>query len=55
MKKLADFIQKSEQRPNVPMVKITLEDNPASKRLIQHTAKRVIQQHKQELQQLAYK
>lgn len=55
MKKLADFINKPQKRPMMPMVPIDLKDNEASKRLIKHTAERVIKEHKQELVQLAYK
>lgn len=43
------------QRPNVPIVRMDLSDNEATKRLITHATKRVIQQHKQELEKLAYR
>ncbi|MBF7696203.1 hypothetical protein [Acinetobacter rathckeae] len=37
------------------VVPIDFQDNEATKRMVMHSAKRVIQQHKEEIQALAYK
>lgn len=55
MKKLRDFEKQPIKRPIVPLVEMSLGDNEASKRLIAHATKRVIKQHKEELEKLAYR
>ena len=37
------------------LLSIPFDDNEATKRVVMHSAKRVIQQHKKEIQELAYK
>lgn len=56
MKKLSDFTQNLHyQRPIVKVVPMDLSDHEAAKRLVTHAARRVIKQHRRELEQLAYK
>ncbi|GAA5009901.1 hypothetical protein GCM10023206_17300 [Acinetobacter puyangensis] len=43
------------EKTKVQVLAILLEDNEASRRVILHNTKRIIQQHKAEIQELAYK
>lgn len=56
-KRLFDINPNSQnyQNERAKVVPIILENNEASKRLILHSAKRVIATHKTELKKLAYK
>lgn len=49
----ADSITSS--RVSVDVVPIDFQDNEATRRLVMHSARRVISQHKDEIQELAYK
>jgi hypothetical protein len=56
--KLKDFA--AERSTNVisidtQLVTIDFQDNEATRRLVMHSAKRVIKQHRDEIQELAYK
>ncbi|WP_180055387.1 hypothetical protein [Acinetobacter sp. YH12142] len=56
MKRLADF--KSNERIPRPVIKalpVQFSDDAATRRIALHHAKRVISQHKEEIQRLAYK
>ena len=55
---LSDFkIEKRKLRSAMAgqLLSIPFDDNEATKRVVVHSAKRVIQQHKKEIQELAYK
>lgn len=56
-KRLSDISSNSHKHQNeqAKVVPMMLQNNEASKRLVLHSAKRVIATHKTELQQLAYK
>ncbi|RKG35216.1 hypothetical protein D7V21_04955 [Acinetobacter guerrae] len=57
-KRLKDFkIENHKARPEISrqIVSIQFEDDEATKRMVMHSAKRVILQHKEEIQELAYK
>lgn len=53
-KRLNDYPIQSN-RPTTPLVVVSLDDSLAVKRLIQHTSKRVIKEHKEALERLAYR
>lgn len=58
MKRLHDYkIENRKARPiaEVQVLSIPFNDDAATKRVVIHSAKRVIKQHKQEIQTLAYK
>ncbi|MDC5278289.1 hypothetical protein OHW85_22405 [Acinetobacter baumannii] len=56
MKKLKDYqIQHRKIRSNFLLVSMQLGDDDASKRLVIHAARRIIQKHKDELNALATK
>lgn len=40
---------------NTQVVSIDFQDNEATRRMVMHSAKRVIRQHKEEIETLAYK
>ncbi len=57
-KRLGDFkIENRKPRSAMAgqLLSIPFDDNEATKRVVMHSAKRVIQQHKKEIQELAYK
>jgi hypothetical protein len=57
-KRLSDFkIENRKPRSAMAgqLLSIPVDDNEATKRVVMHSAKRVIQQHKKEIQELAYK
>ena len=57
-KRLSDFkIENRKPRSAMAgqLLSIPFDDNEATKRVVMHSAKRVIQQHKKEIQELAYK
>lgn len=47
--------QTNNERPKLTVIAMDLSDKQAAKRLILHAAKRVIAEHKSELEKLAYK
>ena len=56
--RLKDFgIEDSVPVTHIPMnvVDIKFQDNDATRRMVMHAAKRVIRQHKDEIQELSYK
>lgn len=57
MKRLKDIKPESRRYQNETnkVVEIALKDDEASKRMVLHSAKRVIAAHKTELEKLAYK
>lgn len=56
MKRLKDFkITEQIPRPTVKVVFIQFCDDEATRRIVLHYARRVILQHKEEIQKLAYK
>ena len=57
-KRLKDYtIENRKSRSNgvTQVLPIAFEDNDATRRIVKHVAKRVIWQHKKEIQALAYK
>ena len=57
-KRLSDFkIENRKPRSAMAgqLLSIPFDDNEATKRVVMRSAKRVIQQHKKEIQELAYK
>lgn len=57
-KRLSDFkIENRKLRSTMAsqLLSISYDNNEATKRVIMHSAKRVIQRHKKEIQELAYK
>lgn len=56
VKRLKDFtIENRKPRPIVPVLPMQFGDGEATKRIVMHSAKQVIRQHKDELTKLAYK
>ncbi|NNH78475.1 hypothetical protein HLH17_12500 [Acinetobacter sp. ANC 5380] len=56
MKRLNDFkIIERKPRLTVKVLPIQFSDDEATRRIVLHHAKRVIRQHREELQKLAYK
>lgn len=58
IKRLNDYKienRKTRSSSAVQIVPISFENNEATKRIVIHSAKRVIHQHKAEIQALAYK
>ena len=56
VKRLKDFkIEGRKPRPIVPVLPMQFGDDEATKRIVMHSAKQVIRQHKDELTKLAYK
>ncbi len=56
MKRLTDFkLTERISHPTVKVVCMQFGDNEATKRIVLHHARRVILQHKEEIQKLAYK
>lgn len=56
MKRLKDFkITERIPRPTVKVVSMQFGDDEATRRIVQHHARGVILQHKEEIQKLAYK
>ncbi|MCY6413813.1 hypothetical protein QTA56_17030 [Acinetobacter sp. VNH17] len=58
IKRLKDFkVENHKARSALAgqVVPIQFENNDATKRMVMHSAKRVIRQHKEEIQELAYK
>lgn len=58
IKRLSNF-KLENKRPRskikVQVLEMQFGDDDATKRVVMHNAKRVIQQHKEEIQELAYK
>lgn len=57
-KRLKDYtIENRKSRSNgvIQVFPIAFEDNDATRRIVKHVVKRVIRQHKEEIQALAYK
>lgn len=57
-KRLKDYtVENRKPRSNgiTHVLPIAFEDNDATRRIVKHVAKRVIWQHKKEIQALAYK
>ena len=57
-KRLKDYtVENRKSRSNgvTQVLPIAFEDNDATRRIIKHVVKRVIHQHKEEIQALAYK
>lgn len=55
-KRLKDFeMNKQIKRPVFEVLPMDFKDNEATKRIVTHTVKRIIKQHKEEFQNLAYK
>ncbi|ENV38698.1 hypothetical protein HWI77_03660 [Acinetobacter venetianus] len=58
IKRLKDFNVENHKTRSAragQVVSIQFENNEATKRMVMHSAKRVIRQHKEEIQELAYK
>ena len=56
MKRLTDFkLTERISHPTVKVVCMQFGDNEATKRIVLHHARRVILQHREEIQKLAYK
>ena len=56
MKRLKDFkVTERIPRPAVKVLPMQFGDDEATRRIILHHARRVILQHKEEIQKLAYK
>ena len=57
IKRLKDISEESCEHKNdgAKVVRMELQDNEATKRLVMQSAKRVIAAHKSELEKLAYK
>lgn len=56
MKRLKDFkVTERISRPAVNFLTIQFGDDEATRRIVLHHARRVILQHKKEIQKLAYK
>lgn len=54
--RLKDFDASSDMATmNTQVVSIDFQDNEATRRMVMHSAKRVISQHKDEIQELSYK
>ena len=55
--RLKDFSADSVARADIStqVVSIDFQDNEATRRMVMHSAKRVIHQHKDEIQELSYK
>ncbi|WP_039047099.1 hypothetical protein [Acinetobacter junii] len=55
MKRLKDFkVTEQIPRPTVKVLPIRFGDDEATRRIVLHHARRVILQHKEEIQKLAY-
>lgn len=54
-KKLLNSLKRSDRNINTNVVPINFQDDEATRRLVMHSAKRVIKQHKDEIQELAFK
>lgn len=57
-KRLKDYTvedRKVRSKITGDVLTIQFSDNEATKRVVMHSAKRVIQQHKKEIQELAYR
>ena len=56
MKRLKDYkITEGIPRPAIDVLPIQFSDDEATRRIVLHHARRVILQHKEEIQKLAYK
>ena len=58
IKRLSNFTlenQRPRSKIKVQVLEMQFGDDEATKRVVMHNAKRVIQQHKEEIQELAYK
>ncbi len=58
IKRLSNFTlenQRPRSKIKVQVLGMQFGDDEATKRVVMHNAKRVIQQHKEEIQELAYK
>ena len=57
IKRLKDISEESREHKNdgAKVVRMELQDDEATKRLVMHSVKRVIAAHKSELEKLAYK
>lgn len=57
IKRLKDISEESREHKNdrAKIVRMELQDDEATKRLVMHSAKHVIAAHKSELEKLAYK
>lgn len=57
-KRLKDYTidnRKSRSNDITQVLPITFEDNDATRRIVKHVVRRVLRQHKKEIQALAYK
>ena len=56
MKQLEDFkVNERIPRPAVKVFPMQFGDDEATRRIVMHSVRRVIRQHKEEIQKLAYK
>ena len=56
MKRLIDFKNvEQKSRPMIEVIPMVFDNSQATQRIVSHHIKRVIHQHKDELQKLAYK
>lgn len=56
MERIKDFkIDDRTPRPAIKVMPMQFDDDEATRRIVMHDARRVIRQHKEEIQQLAYK
>ena len=56
MKRLEDFkLSERIPRPAVKVLPMQFSDDEATRRIVMHSVRRVIRQHKEEIQKLAYK
>lgn len=55
-KRLEDFkLSERIPRPAVKVLPMQFSDDEATRRIVMHSVRRVIRQHKEEIQKLAYK